>query len=434
MLKRFPAMLRFSVAKVCIGLRLVLLAVAVATSITAQNLQLDPTFDMDGKLTVAFGSKGQRTSHAVSVYAQPSGRIVAQGIHVTGGTQGTAACGITQSGALDSGFGTGGRIVQMDETLVREIEPLPNGQYLRLAFLNFASSSSLERFNADGTLDSSFSADLNIGTFTSPYKLAVRPDGKIVVLLTEFNVGEQPWLLRLNANGTRDTTFGTNGASPINLRRLGSAAIANLHVLPDNRILLGGYASSLGGPQGGNIAWAALLDENGYFDRRFGIQGVFRMVFANSMAVTDSLVQADGKIILVGFARPAMRAHLLLIRLTTRGRRDTSFGQNGVVIAPSVAPESYDLAQTGQIMNDGRIIVAGSHAATIFDRADFLIARFSSTGVMESHAVTRFTPDFDAAAFDVFIQSDGKPIVAGYTRNPDSMANGNVFAIARYTQ
>jgi hypothetical protein len=85
-------------------------------------------------------------------------------------------------------------------------------------------------------------------------------------------------------------------------------------------------------------------------------------------------------------------------------------------------------------MNDGRIMVAGSYAASQSSPADFLVARFGTSGMLESHAITQFTPNQNSFAFDVFIQSDGKPIAVGYTRNPDVSADGNLFAIARYTQ
>lgn len=417
-------------------LRLYFIATVIAGSLTAQTLQLDPTFDGDGKLTVDFGVAGLRSSFASQLFAQPSGRIVVYGTHVMGGqsgTQGNAACGLTSGGALDSGFGSGGRAVQLNETLLRRIEPLPNGQFLRLVFLNPSSSAGLTRHNSDGSIDSSFNADLNIGQ-ASPMIMTTRPDGKIIVMLQEFNINEQILLVRLNANGSRDMSFGVNGVSLLNLNRVRPFSPGRMYVLPDNRIILGGYSSSSGGPQGGNIAWAALLDENGNLDRRFGLQGIFRLAFPYSIAVRDTLLQPDGKLILVGYVRPAKNGRLLMIRLTARGRRDPSFGDNGIAIAPNISPDSYDLGHTAELMADGRILVAGSHAVTLFDRSDFLIARFSTSGQLESHAITRFTPNFDTAAFDLLIQPDGKPVVAGFTRNPDVSADGNLFAVARYTQ
>ena len=123
-----------------------------------------------------------------------------------------------------------------------------------------------------------------------------------------------------------------------------------------------------------------------------------------------------------------------MIRLTTRGRRDVSFGANGIAIAPNIITGSHDIGHTAELMSDGRILVAGSHAATIFDPSTFLIERFSANGQLQSYAVTPFTPNFDSVVFDMFIQADGKPVVVGYTRNPDAAADGNMFAIARYTQ
>jgi uncharacterized delta-60 repeat protein len=123
-----------------------------------------------------------------------------------------------------------------------------------------------------------------------------------------------------------------------------------------------------------------------------------------------------------------------MVRLTTRGRGDAGFGQNGIVVAPSFAPGTVDIANSAALMSDGRVIVVGSSAPDQASPASFLIGRFSSAGALESYATTSFTAAQNSFAYDVDIQADGKLIVAGYTRNPDVSADGNLFALARYTQ
>lgn len=424
-------------------LRLCLIVFLSASAVNTQALQLDPTFDSDGKQTIGFGESGLRSSYAYYVLGQPSGRLVVYGSHNIGGQSGTygiATAALTAAGALDAGFGTGGRILEMSDTVnVRAVESLPNGQSLRLLSvftLSFPSTSSavLHRLNVNGSADGLFVANLNVNADVIPLAMSTRSDGKILILLSGVGVDRSHWLVRLNANGSRDTSFGTNGVASLNLLRLGSFAPAGVHMLADDRVLIGGYGSTTGGPQGGSVAWAVLVDKKGHLDRRFGLQGVYRQRFPYGIRVSKTQLQPDGKIVLIGHAYPDGFSHLMLIRLTTRGRGDTGFGTNGISIAPTIGPGSFDVAHSGKLMSDGRIIIAGSYALTQFDRSEFLVARFSSSGVFESHAVTQFTPGFDTVAHDVFIQSDGKPVVVGYTRNPDTSADGNLFAIARYTQ
>lgn len=414
------------------------LLLGLSPSVPGQIIQLDKSFGTSGKFTTEFANAGVRTSWSSFVYPQPSGRIIVSGIHINGGqfgAPGIATCGLTAAGALDAGFGVSGKTLEMNDSVVRKIEPLPNGQFLRLRdiVVGYSPVPVLSRLNADGSLDASFVADLNIGEWMRPAAMAIRSDGKILVLLRQ-GPEESLWLVRLNANGGRDTSFGDNGVSFLNLKRVSNAVVGGIHVLPDNRIFIGGYYSTLGGPQGGNVAWAALLHEGGEYDRRFGLQGLVRLPFSFSIRVSKTLVQADGKIVLVGHARPDVNDHLMLVRLTQRGRRDPTFGNVGIVLAGNIRNGSVDVAHSAALMGDGRIVIVGSFGADIFSATSFLIARFGTTGQLETHAVTPFTTGQSSVAFDVAIQPDGRAIVAGYTRNPDASADGNLFAIARYTQ
>jgi uncharacterized delta-60 repeat protein len=408
-------------------------------SIRTQAIQLDGTFSSDGKVTVVFGDTGLRSSHALSVFTQPSGRIVITGNHVVGGNIGTpaiAASGLTAAGDLDAGFGTGGRTLDLNAANVYAVEQLPNGQWLRLIALFTPSSTTpaLHRMNLNGSVDGSFAADLNVGSNAVPVSVRLRPDGKILVLLRGVGGDESQWLVRLNANGGRDTSFGTNGVLLLNLRRLSRFGVNGMHVLSDNRMILGGEYSTFGGPSGANFAWAALLDEGGHYDRRFGLQGLFRVTVGSSLNVLKTLVQPDGKFVLIGVARSGGLSRSMLIRLTSRGRLDPGFGVNGIVVAPNVTTGSSEVGYSGALMPDGRIVVVGTYAASQTSPASFLVSRFSAAGLPETHTVTEFTPGHHSIATDVTIQADGKLVVVGSTRNPDASADGNIFAIARYTQ
>jgi uncharacterized delta-60 repeat protein len=410
-----------------------------AFSLRAQTIQLDNSFGTGGKFTVDFAESGLRSSHAYSVALQPSGRIVVFGGQITGGQFGTASiatCGLTSGGVLDGGFGTAGKTLDMVNSEVRAIEPLPSGQVLRLihSYASQSSTSILQRVNLNGFVDNSFAADLNVGAQASPVSVKARPDGRILVLLRGIGGDDSHWLVRLNANGSRDTSFGNNGVLLLNMGRLSRSAVIGLHPIDGDRVLLGGYLNTNHGPSGGNVVWAALLDGNGHLDRRFGLQGIFRMQFPFGLRIAKTLVQPDGKFVLIGNGRPVTTSQFLLVRLTRRGRPDVAFGQNGVAFGPNLSPGSHEVGYSGGLMSDGRIVVVGSHAATQTSPSSFAVGRFSAAGILESSAVTPFTPDQSSVPHDVLIQPDGKIVVAGYTRNPDASADGNLFAIARYTQ
>ena len=99
------------------------------------------------------------------------------------------------------------------------------------------------RLNPDGSIDNSFDFGINGGPpqATSNIRtIALQPDGKVLLggSFTTFNGQPQGTLIRLNSNGSKDTTFdiGTGGPS--------GWILANIVVQPDNKILInGGFQS-----------------------------------------------------------------------------------------------------------------------------------------------------------------------------------------------
>src|SRR5262245_25189925 len=127
---------------------------------------LDPTFDIDGFAQTSFGAV-QDNGRAVAF--QADGKIVVGGTSIQNGYQNFALARYNADGSLDSTFGTGGKTV-----------------------VNFGS-----KHNA------------------ALWALTIQPDGKIVaaghdVTLTKRNMA----VVRFNPNGSLDTKFGdTSGKS-----------------------------------------------------------------------------------------------------------------------------------------------------------------------------------------------------------------------------
>ena len=100
---------------------------------------------------------------------------------------------------------------------------------------------------ADGDLDAVFrsAGKVQLGPntgFSGPVAndVAVQPDGKIVVVGYEINAtsGLESWrIARLNANGTVDTSFASNGMLDWNAGTTGTRAHA-VAVRPDGRFIL----------------------------------------------------------------------------------------------------------------------------------------------------------------------------------------------------
>lgn len=115
------------------------------------------------------------------------------------------------------------------------------------------------------------------------------------------------------------------------------------------------------------------------------------------------------------------------------GSLDVTFGTAGIVTT-SFGASALSVSKSMAIQTDGKIVVAGnSDINNIGGNLDFAIARYNTDGGLDItfDADGKLTTAFgssDDAANSVVIQTDGKIIVAGYSR----IGSHNVFAIARY--
>jgi len=350
---------------------------------------------------------------------------------------GVVMTGLLTNGTLDSAY-TGVFDWQSNGfTSLGDALMYPDGRILRLTnFFNVVGSSTVRaaRANVDGSNDNVFSSNASIGGTggfgtARPSQISVRSDGKVLVLITE---NSEFFLYRLNPDGTRDTTFGANGVVGINFNKIStpSGSAMEMIALSDGKILLTGHVPPVSFPAGSSEFFLARLTETGNWDKTFGRVGFLRIPFGPGItgAVQDATVQPDGKILLCGtVSNPDL--DVWMMRLKSNGRADTSFGTGGVAIT-DIVPGDSDTAQAMALSTDGKIRIAGAAGTP----ASFLVARFSANGTFEESTGIPFTSGQYAQANDVTLQPDGKLVVAGETKNPNTTINGSVFAIARLTE
>jgi uncharacterized delta-60 repeat protein len=325
------------------------------------------------------------------------------------------------------------------------------------------------RFSTIGTLDTTFG---NAGIVTydgggDEYgsSLAVQSDGKIVVTggMYDERAGTRVFILRLNTNGTVDTTFGTGGivtstfgvyayVSGLAIQRDGKIVVAgssydgttdNVLVfrvsrsgLPDSTFGAGGtvlydtgsneYANALALQPDGKIVVAGnlcdgmtnevlvlRLNSNGSLDSTFGTGGAVRVGIGTNDSGEGLAIQSDGKIVVSGVTFNGLNNDVLLLRLNVNGTPDSSFGAGGVVTYDGGYDEYGDAVT---VQSDGKIVVVGS---SFLDGTDYdgLLLRFSSAGRLDSTFGTQSLLDTEAFFSAVAIQPDGKIVVVGSSYN-----------------
>ena len=145
-------------------------------------------------------------------------------------------------------------------------------------------------YAAPGDVDLTFDAGAIVNSNSSVITVSavvVQPDGKILVggAFASFNGTPQNQIVRLNVNGTFDTSF-VAGIT-------GSSGVWTIKLQPDGKILLGGF---IGFVNGINRRGIARLSPDGSLDSFYPMGGAGG---ANNL-VRSVALQADGKVLIGG--------------------------------------------------------------------------------------------------------------------------------------
>lgn len=204
----------------------------------------------------------------------------------------------------------------------------------------------LARFNANGTPDNSFNSgsnsafrviDLPGSSSEVINAMKILPDGKIVVAGTgQVNSLNSGFMVaRFNANGTLDNSFSSDGFTIFDFASASSQA-NDLLVLEDGSLLVGGTAVAFDGGSGTTFNRFALakIQPNGSF-ANFGNNGkllYFSTINNRNAAIFEMKQLPDGKIVLAGQVnRPTgmvnqFQNDLVVAKVNAAGVLDNTFG------------------------------------------------------------------------------------------------------------
>jgi uncharacterized delta-60 repeat protein len=178
---------------------------------------LDPTFSGDGRVATDFGAFDE----ALAIAVQGDGKIVAVGFTTVSGNDDFALSRYNTDGSLDPTFSGDGKVTTDFAGSVEEafgVAVQGDGRIVAAGFaiigtLDFA----LARYNVDGSLDPTFSGDGKVttdfgGGLNEALGVAIQTDGRILAAGHTLVSGNDDFgLARYNSDGSLDTTFSADG-------------------------------------------------------------------------------------------------------------------------------------------------------------------------------------------------------------------------------
>lgn len=421
-----------------LNLAFVLAGVAAVIALMAQSTRainvLDATFGNAGIVTTDVGPSNDQIR---AVALQPDGKIVVAGYGYNQTNYDFVIARYLSNGALDTSFnGTG--IVLLDfNGLADQAYALllqPDGKIVvgGLAYVaDFDADLALVRVDANGALDPSFGTGgkvkVSLGTQRDSIQgLALQPDGKIVATGSNASsfFAAKVAVARFNVNGTLDSGFGNGGLALTEFHEGGLNAGTAVAIVAGGRILVAGTGaiSSSAVPQSIGLA---KFESNGTLDTSFATAGRRVDRFGESSTGTCLAVRPDGGFFVGGTGSDnsdrITSNNFQLVAYQANGSVDTGFGNNGRVLTHFIGFSS-DRLWAIALQPDGQIVVAGS-IEDVLGGPDFGVARYRPDGTLNGKARVN-AYDFEDVASAVAIQPDGKVILAGSiklaTMTPDT--------------
>ena len=265
---------------------------------------VDGTFDTDGKVLTDFGGFNDQ-AHAVVVNGTEA---TAVGRSFNGTDSDVALARFNDAGALLAGFDGDGKVLtDLDDEGALAAVMQPDGKVVAAGFAGSAADHdiALFRYNADGTLDTSFGGGDGIATTAvgggndEARAIARQADGKLVVAGTTDNgSNDDIAVARYNTDGTLDTSFG--GGDGVSITDIGAGASDQgngIAVQPDGRIVVVG--TTMGGTDA-NVAVVRYNSDGSVDTGTFGNSGIAVRGGPHADEGRSVLVQDDTRILLTG--------------------------------------------------------------------------------------------------------------------------------------
>jgi uncharacterized delta-60 repeat protein len=402
----------------------------------ATSSALDPTFGVNGFVSTNL-VRGVKMAALHGAVLQSDGKLVVAG-SASNSPDGFGVARLNLDGTPDSEFnGTGQANAPFGfdrYSSASAVALQADGKIVAAGYHGFGPDNvvALARFLPNGTLDPTFHGSGTVtttvpGTDAGANAIVVQADGKIVVAASG-TAGAA--VIRYNADGSLDTSFGAAGTGIVLLKALdsGIVSVRGLALQPDGKLVGSGTGRPVAGAPSTFVTFR--LTGAGTQDWEFSRTGIVYTTFNGQDCDARAVaLQPDGRIVVAG----ASGQHIAVLRYNADGMLDASFGSNGTVIT-AISPFG-DSGSAVAILPDGRIVVGGTASDQLTYFVTYIVlARYSANGALDASLagtgrVEAGLPSLFSSTSSgefVAVQSDGGVIVGG--------SNGEVGGAFRYIE
>ncbi|WP_298152715.1 T9SS type A sorting domain-containing protein [Flavobacterium sp.] len=265
-------------------------------------------YNSDGTPDPGFGNNGRKSFDSTSLLATirdialQGNKILVRGNPAYPNTNLGILIRLDSDGNEDLSFGDNGVIYPSDNAgMFKSLTVLENGDIVSGGFVG--ENAAIRKYHADGSLFTDFGTNGTNSSFNFvppdwfpvewADKIIAQPDGKLLAI---YMTTQRNGILRLNSDGTVDTSFGTNGAFMLP-ENLPYSFITDFGLRPDGKIVLAGTNAD----NSDYAVFVGKLNQDGTNDLTFDNDGYLDL---NPSAYNDYFnsinIQQDGKIIVAG--------------------------------------------------------------------------------------------------------------------------------------
>lgn len=391
--------------------------------LNGQPGSLDLTFGTNGIATCQVGALND---DAQDMLIDPSGNIIVVGYSsVTSTDFDFSVARFTPAGVLDASFGTGGTTIINtgsggDQAYSVALDGSGRIYIAGLIWNGVIRNLGIVRLTSNGLPDNSWDGDgvwfsqTLYGEYVSD--IEIDANGKVVIAGHGGLNDDKLVVLRLTSAGAYDGTFGTGGR--VELGASGNDEGMAIAFDANNNILIGAREEFT----------IFRLTPTGTLDAAFGTGGSITInPTANADDLNDIIVDANGKIVVMGQGGLTLQVDFIAARLNSNGTLDNTFGTSGITVVS--AGLIQDAGRAIAIDANGKILLGGDSSGP--NGTDFTVVRLNTNGTVDNtfgtNGVAIVTGTNADEGWGMRIDANGKIVIAGIGSGP----NDNDFFVAR---